>query len=132
MTAQRAATLSAADTDIGSAALWMVAICLLVWASAGAVVLAGVAMSARHRAATAADFAALAGAAAAARARDEPAAAARLGCAAADSIANANGATLRECTFAGAVIAVTTTVSLPGLGYLGLGSVTARARAGSQ
>jgi secretion/DNA translocation related TadE-like protein len=109
----------------------MIAICLIVWASASAVVLAGIAMSARHRAATAADLAALAGAAAVARAQDDAVAASRVACATADNIARANGATLRECTFAGAVIAVTTTVSLPGLGYLGLDSVTARARAGA-
>jgi secretion/DNA translocation related TadE-like protein len=117
--------------DGGSAALWMVGLAMVLWLSAAAIVLAGVAISARHRAATAADLAALSGAAVAARAQlaGDPNAPA-LGCAAARASAVANDATLDSCRVAGAVVTVTAVVSTRALSYLGLDSVSARASAG--
>ena len=53
-------------------------------------------------------------------------------CAAAHSIALANGATIVNCQVIGAVVDVTANVTVDGLRYLGLESVSARARAGPQ
>jgi secretion/DNA translocation related TadE-like protein len=119
------------DGDGGSAALWMVGLAMVLWLSTAAIVLAGVAISARHRAATAADLAALSGAAAAARAQigGDPNAPA-LGCAAARASAAANNAALASCHVVGAVVTVTAAVAMRGLSYLGVDSVSARARAG--
>jgi secretion/DNA translocation related TadE-like protein len=122
------------ESDRGSASLWMLAMAMVLWISVTGVLLAGVAISARHRAATAADLSALAAASALQRAqlaRDpSPAVAA---CATARSIAAANEATVDTCQVAGSVVEVTTRVAIPALaslGFLGLDSVSARARAG--
>ena len=48
--------------DVGSASLWALSMAMVLWVCVAGVVLAGVAVIARHRAATAADMAALAGA----------------------------------------------------------------------
>jgi secretion/DNA translocation related TadE-like protein len=123
-----------APAEDGSASLWMLATAMVLWISMAGVVLAGVAISARHRAATAADLSALAAASALQRAQLErsstPAATA---CATARSIAAANEATVDSCQVAGSVVDVTTSVAIPALaslGFLGLDSVSARARAG--
>jgi secretion/DNA translocation related TadE-like protein len=123
-----------APADDGSASLWMLARAMVLWISVTAVVLAGVAISARHRAATAADLSALAAASALQRAQLErdpsPATSA---CATARSIAAANEATVDSCQVAGSVVEVTTSISIPALaslGFLGLDSVSAQARAG--
>jgi secretion/DNA translocation related TadE-like protein len=112
----------------------MLAMAMVLWVSVAGVVLAGVAVSARHRAATAADLSALAAASALQRAQTErdpnPAAAA---CATARNIAAANEATVDGCQVAGSVVDITTSVAIPALasfGFLGLDSVSARARAG--
>ena len=53
--------------DIGSASLWALSLAMVLWVCVGGVVLAGGAVVARHRAATAADMSALAAASAIAR-----------------------------------------------------------------
>ena len=123
-----------AQSDDGSATLWVLALATVLWLSVAAVVLAGVAISARHRAATAADLAALAAASAVERVQGEhgpnPAAAA---CAVARTVAAANDATVERCQVIGAIVDVTTTVAIPALAsvrFLGVESVSARARAG--
>jgi secretion/DNA translocation related TadE-like protein len=121
-----------APADDGSASLWALAMAMVLWVSVAGVVLAGVAISARHRAATAADLSALAAASALQRAQLErdptPGATA---CAAARSIAAANEATVDSCQVAGSVVEVTTSVAIPAsLSFLGLDSISARARAG--
>jgi secretion/DNA translocation related TadE-like protein len=123
------------SVDRGSAALWSLALAMVLWVFACAVIMAGVAVSGRHRAATAADLAALSGASAAARNQLSGAAPnATVACSAAGATALANHATLDSCDVVGAVVTVTTTVSLSGLGhllgYLGPVLVSARARAG--
>jgi len=112
----------------------MLAMAMVLWISVAGVVLAGVAISARHRAATAADLSALAAASALQRAQLErdpsPATAA---CATARGIAAANEATVDSCQVEGSIVEVTTSVAIPvlaSLGFLGLDSVSARARAG--
>jgi secretion/DNA translocation related TadE-like protein len=118
----------------GSASLWVLAMAMVLWISVAGVALAGVAISARHRAAAAADLSALAAASALQRAQLErdpsPAAAA---CATARNIASANQATVNSCQVAGSVVDVTTSIAIPSLaslGFVGLDSVSARARAG--
>jgi hypothetical protein len=114
---------------------------MVLWVCVAAVALAGVAIIARHRAATAADMAALAGASAIARDRGSdpggghvghPAGGA-VGCAAATAIAIANDAVVTNCQVTAHVVDVTARVRIPALGLLGglgLNSVSARARAG--
>jgi len=126
--------VDAATGDGGSASLWVLALAMVLWISVASVVLVGVAISARHRAATAADLSALAAASAVARTqldRDpNPAAAA---CEAARNIAAANDATVDRCEVSGAVVEVATSVAIPwfaSLRFLGIDSVSARARAG--
>jgi secretion/DNA translocation related TadE-like protein len=123
-----------AESDDGSATLWVLALATVLWLSVAALVLVGVAISARHRAATAADLSALAAASAVERAQLEhtpnPAAAA---CAVARTVAAANDATVERCQVTGAIVDVTTTVAIPALAsvsFLGAESVSARARAG--
>ena len=82
----------------------------------------GQALVARHRAASAADLAALA---AADRAREGSAVA----CRAAQAIAVAHDARLTRCDLDGEIADVTAAVPLP-TGLRGLGPATARARAG--
>jgi secretion/DNA translocation related TadE-like protein len=121
--------------DRGSAALWSLALTMVLWVFACSVVMASIAVTARHRAATAADLAALSGASAAARSQLSGAAPnATVACAAARATALANDATLDSCDVVGAIVTVTATVRLSGLGHLlrqrGPVLVSARARAG--
>jgi secretion/DNA translocation related TadE-like protein len=123
-----------AEPDDGSATLWVLALATVLWISVAGVVLVGVAISARHRAATAADLSALAAASAVEHAQLEhnptPAAAA---CAVARTVAAANDATVDSCQVIGAIVDVTTRVAIPALAslrFLGVESVSARARAG--
>lgn len=124
--------------DVGSASLWIVAFAMIMLAAAGSTGVVGGAIADRHRAATAADLAALAGAAAVARATagggspelDELRA---IGCAAAGRIAGANAAHLISCDVTGTTVAVTASVALSRLARVAAlagGSVSARARAG--
>jgi len=117
----RWATPTVIAGDDGSATLWALALVLVLWVSVAGVLLAGIAITARHRAATAADLAALAAAAAL------PAGPA---CTRANRIAVANGATISSCQVSGAAVEVTATVTVDALRYLGVGAVSARARAG--
>jgi secretion/DNA translocation related TadE-like protein len=114
--------------------LWVLALATVLWISLAGVVLVGVAISARHRAATAADLSALAAASAVERAQREhhpnpPAAA----CAVARAVAAANDATVDSCQVIGAIVDVTARVAIPALAslrFLGVESISARARAG--
>jgi secretion/DNA translocation related TadE-like protein len=130
--------VNAADRDAGSASLWALSLTMVLWVCVAAVVLAGGAVIARHRAATAADMAALAGAsvvgrsAMAGESTGDPGGGSRA-CAAANAIALANDATVTSCQVVGQVVDVTTSVRVPALRVLtdlGLDSVSARARAG--
>ncbi|MGR6967291.1 Rv3654c family TadE-like protein [Geodermatophilus sp. URMC 61] len=107
----------------GSATVWVAALAGVLAAIGVAAVLVGAAVVARHRATTAADLAALAGAEHAVR--GEPGA-----CAAAGEVAGANGARLTACTVGdGAVVEVGVAVPVR-LGPLGVSRAGARARAG--
>lgn len=124
----------AEERDAGSASLWALSLAMVLWVCVAGVVLAGVAVTARHRAATAADLAALAGASVVARIQSggDPSGRASA-CAAADGIAMANDAIVTSCRVTGQVVDVTTAVHIPALsafGELGFDSVSARARAG--
>jgi hypothetical protein len=133
--------------DRGSAAVWLIALAMVLWSSTTAVVLVGVAIAARHRAATAADLAALAAATVETRAAfgGDPATSSGgtagapttpsgdqsvRACAAAEAIAVANDATVVACRLVGSVVEVTAVVRVPGVAHLALGSVSAKARAG--
>jgi secretion/DNA translocation related TadE-like protein len=120
--------------DAGSASLWALSLAMVLWVCVAAVVLAGVAVVARHRAATAADMSALAAASVIARSvGDSDAGAGSKGCAAANAIAQANNASVTSCQVIGQVADVTTRVEIPALswlGALGLDAVSVRARAG--
>lgn len=134
------------DGDRGSATVWLLAVVMLVWLVAGAVLADGNAVAARHHAATAADLAALAGAAVASGAQwtnalptgalpngalptgalptghTEPPAA----CSAARSVAAANGARLLDCHVDGFTVAVVAATPLGRLAQLlRLGSAAA-------
>ena len=122
------------DRDAGSASLWALSLAMVLWVCVAGVVLAGVALVARHRAATAADMAALAAASVIARSDvatypDGGSSA----CAAAEALALANDATVTSCRVTAQVVDVTARVQIPALrvlGGLGLDAVSARARAG--
>jgi secretion/DNA translocation related TadE-like protein len=107
----------------GSATVWVIALAGLLAALGTAGVLVGAAVAGRHRAAAAADLAALAGAARAV-VGDSTA------CSAAAHIAAANGAVLQRCaTLPGAEVEVSVRVPVR-LGPLGVVEAHGRARAG--
>jgi secretion/DNA translocation related TadE-like protein len=107
----------------GSATVWVLALAGLLAALGAAGVLVGVAVAGRHRAAAAADFAALAGAGRAVT--GDPAA-----CTAAAEVAARNGARLESCALLpGAVVDVRVRVPVR-LGPLGVLDARGRARAG--
>ncbi|WP_104526331.1 Rv3654c family TadE-like protein [Blastococcus atacamensis] len=107
----------------GSATVWVLILSAVLVAVAAAAVLVGLGMGARHRAATAADLAALAAAGRAVVGDPDP-------CAAAAGIAAANGAELVGCRLEpGAVVSVQVSVTVS-LGRLGLHDSIGRARAG--
>jgi secretion/DNA translocation related TadE-like protein len=122
------------DRDAGSASLWALSLAMVLWVCVAGAVLAGVAVVARHRAATAADMSALAAASVIARSDvttrlDDGARA----CAAANAIALANNAVVTSCQVIGQVVDITARVrieALSWLGGLGLDAVSVRARAG--
>ncbi|QVQ50363.1 flp pilus-assembly TadE/G-like family protein [Spiractinospora alimapuensis] len=105
--------------DRGSGTIWVLTWCVLVWFVALTFVLLGSVRVDRHRAATAADLAALATAQRDARGASTP-------CAAAEEVAAANDAELVECTVRGTVADIT--VELPLRHWPA--TVTARSRAG--
>ncbi|MEV7009568.1 Rv3654c family TadE-like protein [Streptosporangium sp. NPDC051022] len=109
--------------DRGAATIWTVGIMALIFSVATAVVFAGTARVARHRARNAADLSALA---AARLAFADPA----RGCAQASSLAVGNGAKLVRCSidaYGIADVQVTVVLSLPAVGSQ---VITAEARAG--
>ena len=126
------------DGDAGSASLWALSLAMVLWVCVAGVVLAGVAVVARHRAATAADMAALAAASVIAQSESSGESAADAdgeskGFAAANAIALANDAIVTSCQVTAQIVDVTTSVRVPALDplrSLGLDSVSARARAG--
>ena len=118
--------------DVGSASLWALSLAMVLWVCVAGVVLAGVAVVARHRAATAADMSALAAASVVSRSEADGGAGVN-GCAAASAIALANNAVVTSCQVIGQVVDVTARVEVPALrwlGGLGLDAVSVRARAG--
>jgi secretion/DNA translocation related TadE-like protein len=111
------------SAERGSATVWVLTLSGVVALVGLAAVLVGVAVGARHRAAAAADFAALAAATQAVQGLAD-------GCSRAAEIAAANGAELTACTIGPDGVAQVA-VSVPvELGRLGSHSATARARAG--
>ena len=108
--------------DRGSATVWLAGLAALIVLMALAALLQGSAVIARHRAASAADLAALA---AALRVPDGAVAA----CAAASEIALRNGGSLTRCAVSGDDVEVEVTRPLV-LGTLGSWAATARALAG--
>jgi secretion/DNA translocation related TadE-like protein len=112
-------------TDEGSATLWTLGLSLLLLATVYVVLLVCVAVGARHRAESAADLSALAGAAAAQLGGD--------GCAAAEVVAVANEARVSGCVV-GADRSITVDVQVdlpPALSRWVSGPARATARAGS-
>jgi secretion/DNA translocation related TadE-like protein len=108
--------------DRGAGSILILSGVVVVLTSLLAVVALGHAYLARHRAAAAADLAALAGAG---QVWSGPAAA----CSSADGVARANGAVLRSCWVDYGQVEVVTSVSVIGPAAV-LGDVTRRARAG--
>lgn len=107
-------------SDTGSGTIWVLTLCILVWFCALTVVTVAGVRTDRHRAATAADLAALSGARQAGRGPDSP-------CVVAREIAGENGAHLADCVVAGRTVSVE--VRVPARAWPG-GEVSARARAG--
>ncbi|GAB2514307.1 Rv3654c family TadE-like protein [Nocardiopsis aegyptia] len=105
--------------DAGSATVWWVTLCALLWFLTFAVLMAASVRIDRDRAATAADLAALAAAARAAQGTDHA-------CARARAIAEANRAALHTCDLDGPVAEVSVSVPSSVLDR----SIVARARAG--
>jgi secretion/DNA translocation related TadE-like protein len=85
--------------DRGSGALWVLAVSLVVLLTGLVGMMRGGAVVARHRAAAAADFAALAGAI-------DAEAGTNGACAAARSVAAANGGELLQCAVSGSIVTV--------------------------
>jgi secretion/DNA translocation related TadE-like protein len=111
------------DAERGSATVWVVALSGVLALVGAAVVLVGAAVVARHRAGVAADFAALAAAQRAVLGDADP-------CAAAQRLAEANGARLVGCSAeSDSVVEVSVVVPLA-FGSLGIHEARARARAG--
>jgi len=107
--------------DRGSASLWLLGVALAVLLLAGTVAMAGGLLVARHRAQSAADLGALAGAL---RAVEGPGVA----CPASDRIVQANGARMVACRVEGLDVVITVRVAGPA----GWGTAEASARAGPQ
>jgi secretion/DNA translocation related TadE-like protein len=111
--------------DRGSATIWTVSLGLVLWAAATAALLIGSALVARHRAESAADLAALAGARAALAGGDA--------CLPASRVAAAVGARIGQCRAeADGVVFVVAEVTLPGVlpRWADMPPARARARAG--
>ena len=117
--------------DRGSGVVWVLAALGVVWTLGLAALLAAQAVTARHRAGTAADLAALAGASAAVTGWDAAA------CALADAVARANGAQLVRCRVQPGArpdypVELTVLVHLPWVGQQwGLPPAPGSARAGA-
>jgi secretion/DNA translocation related TadE-like protein len=110
------------DSDRGSASVIAAAMMTLLMVLAGAGVMVGSAVTARHRAQAAADLAALAGA-------GQVASGQSAACASAASVARAMQAGVATCTVDGLDVVVTIEVPVR-LGRLGIQAAHAAARAG--
>ena len=122
----RPAGLAAADR--GSATIWVAIACLVTWSVALVALSVGGVIAARHRAASAADLAALAGARTLVAGVGDP-------CAAAQRVAAAAGARVVACdVLANGSLQVVAEAALPRLlaGWPQLPPARARARAGVQ
>jgi secretion/DNA translocation related TadE-like protein len=125
-------TEDARSQDVGSATVWLLIGCVLLCATTVGLLQVGAAMVARHRAAAAADLAALAAARVLASAGSIATTAAAVDtspCAAAALVAGAQGARLTACVTQGDVVEVVTEVRPPAL-LIGLPPARARARSG--
>jgi secretion/DNA translocation related TadE-like protein len=111
-----------AQRDRGSATVWLLCVCGLVWSVMVAALLVGSAIVARHRAAAVADLAALA--AAAAQSRGDPGV-----CRAAAHVAAAQGGRLDWCRVEAGSVLVVAEVGV-GWRVINLPPARARARAG--
>ncbi|MDQ1626309.1 MAG: hypothetical protein QOI54_53 [Actinomycetota bacterium] len=112
--------------DAGSATIWVLCCCLLVWSAGLAGLTRGAAVVARHRAESAADLAALAGARVQLAATGPP-------CARVAEVAARNGARLVACAARGdGSLSVVLEVPGPSWGRLRLPPARARARAGGR
>lgn len=109
--------------DRGSGALWVLAVSMVAVLGAAGVAVRGLAAVTRHRAETAADFAALA---AALHASDGVPTA----CREARRVAILNGAMLASCRLSGAIATIRVTAPLPAIGNLPRFKAHADARAG--
>lgn len=108
-----------AGSDTGSGTIWVLTLCVLIWFCALTVVtLAGIRTD-RHRAATAADLAALSGARQVGSENGSP-------CAMAREVATKNEANLTDCVVSGLTVYTEVRVSA----RVWPGEVRARARAG--
>lgn len=108
--------------DRGSGTLWVASMVVILSVASVTVVLLGVAQTARHRANSAADLAALAAAQVLMDETGTP-------CEVASGNATANGARLTSCAVDGEIVTVSVGVDVR-LGRFGLGAATATARAG--
>lgn len=108
--------------DRGSATIWLVGLAALIGLVTVAALVQGSAVVARHRAAAAADLAALAAAVRVSEGADAA-------CAAAKGIAARNGGSLTRCVLSGDDVEIDVTRPLM-LGSLGSWVAMARARAG--
>ncbi|TQN28706.1 secretion/DNA translocation related TadE-like protein [Haloactinospora alba] len=115
----RATAASGGGADSGSGTVWVLALCLVLWCCAAAVLVVTSVRADRHQAAAAADLAALA---AAHRVDGGPQGV----CSTARDTAEANGARLAECTRRGRTVTVETRMPTP----VWPGEVRARSRAG--
>ena len=109
-------------TDRGSGTIWIAAMAAILCVVASTVMLLGLAQTARHKANSAADLAALAAAQVLVDGTGSP-------CAVASGTAATNGARLASCAVAGEIVSVSISVDVR-LGRFGLGTATATARAG--
>ena len=123
VTVRGEATAAVEQTDAGGASVLVLAVLMVALVLAGALGGLSAAVLTRHRAVTAADLAALAGADVLAGRSSGVA------CAAAAGVALANGARLASCAPAGRDLLVSVVVRPPGP-LAALGHATARARAG--
>lgn len=121
----RPASWRSGGTEAGSASVWVLAIAVCASTISWAVFLVGLAIGARHQAETAADLAALAGAAAVASGSS--------GCAAAARTAVENSGTLLSCAVSpDGQVTVAVRVAVPdAVARLQVGDALASARAGS-
>lgn len=115
--------LAALKSDRGSGTIWVVAFSAVLWVGGVAAVAVGGVRDARHRADSAADLAALAGAV---RVAEGGGAA----CGRAESIAAESGARVARCRVRGDVVEVSVTVDVVVPMGVGALKVTSRARAG--